>query len=379
MRHPIARVATLVAAVMMLASAAPAQQSEPVRLLTHESFAVSEDVLAAFTAETGYRVEILTAGDAGQIVNQAILAAGNPVADVLFGADTTFLSRALDGGVFEEYLSPRLGSVPSALLVDPRVTPIDVGDVCVNYDKAAFDSVPPPSMLEDLIEPRYADMLVVENPATSSPGLAFLLSTIARFGEDGDYTWQDYWADLRSNGVRVTQGWEEAYYGSFSGGSGAGDRPLVVSYASSPVAEVVYATEPTDTAPTAVITDGCFRQVEYAGILAGTGNRAGAEALIDFMLSRSFQEDVPLNMFVLPASTEATVPEVFLAHAAIPTSPETVDPAAIEANRERWIDEWTAIVLRESSGTAWGAVGAAAAGAALLAALGWWLARRRRQ
>lgn len=379
MRLALARTAALAAGLMLTAPAAVAQQPEPVRLLTHESFAVSPEVLEAFTAETGYRVEILTGGDAGQIVNQAVLAAGNPVADVLFGADTTFLSRALDGGVFEEYVSPHLGSVPTDLLADPRVTPIDVGDVCVNYDKAAFDTVAPPLMLEDLADPRYSDMLVVENPATSSPGLAFLLATIARFGEAGDYTWHDYWAALRDNGVMVTQGWEEAYYGSFSGGSGGGDRPLVISYASSPVAEVVFASEPTDIAPTGVIIDGCFRQVEYAGILAGAANRPGAEALIDFMLGRAFQEDVPLNMFVFPASTEAVVPGVFLAHAAIPAMPETMDPAVIEANRERWIDEWTDVVLRDPAGTRWGIVGAAAAGAALLAALGWRLAKRWRQ
>jgi len=292
---------------------------------------------------------------------------------------TTFLSRALEGGVFEAYTSPALGVIPSELLVDPRVTPIDFGDVCLNYDKAAFEALPPPATLADLTDPAYRDMLVVENPGTSSPGLAFLLATIARFGETGDYTWQDYWSDLRGNGVAVTQGWEEAYYGSFSGGSGEGDRPLVVSYASSPPAEVLFAAEPTDVAPTGVITDGCFRQVEYAGILAGTGNREGAEALIDFMLSRTFQEDVPLNMFVFPASTEADLPEVFVAHTAIPEAPETMDPAAIEQNREQWVDEWTAVVLRDPSGTPWVAIGGWIAAAMLLMALGLGLTRRRRR
>ncbi|MCB2224757.1 MAG: thiamine ABC transporter substrate-binding protein [Actinobacteria bacterium] len=348
-----------------------------VRLLTHESFAVSDGVLDDFTAQTGYRVEILTGGDAGQIVNQAVLAAGNPVADVLFGVDTTFLSRALEGGVFEEYVSPRLGVVPEALRAGPMVTPIDVGDVCVNYDKAAFEAAPPPASLDDLTAPAYRDMLVVEHPGTSSPGLAFLLATISRYGEDGDYTWRDYWADLRANGVQVTQGWEEAYYGAFSGGSGGGDRPLVVSYASSPPAEVVYAAEPTDTAPTAVLTDGCFRQVEYAGILAGTPHRAGAEALIDFLLSPRFQEDVPLAMFVFPASTEAALPDVFVAHTAVPADPEQIDPAAVEANRARWIDEWADVVLGDPPGSS--PVVPALAGAAAVLALAagaWWLRRR---
>ena len=372
------RIIALTAALMLFAPTAGAREADTVRLLTHESFAVSQDVLDAFTTETGYRLEILTGGDAGQIVNQAILSAGNPVADVMFGADTTFLSRALEGDVFEEYESPGLDVIPPGLLADPRVTPIDVGDVCLNYDKAAFTDLPPPLTLDDLTDPAYRNMLVVENPATSSPGLAFLLATIARFGETGDYTWQDYWSDLRSNGVHVTQGWEEAYYGSFSGGSGEGDRPLVVSYASSPPAEVLFAIEPTDTAPTGVVADGCFRQVEFAGILAGTDNRKGAEALIDFMLSVEFQEDIPLTMFVFPASTEATLPDVFVTHAVVPDSPETMDPGAIEENRERWVDEWTSIVLRDPSGTPWGAIGAWSVAAAILT-LGWWMTRRRRR
>ena len=340
------RIAYPIIAIALLAAACGSESAVQVRLLTHESFSVSEDVLAAFTEETGYEVQILTGGDAGEIVNQAVLAAGNPVADVLFGADTTFLSRALDGGIFEEYESAGLAAVPGYLHTDPRVTPIDFGDVCINYDKAAFGDLPVPETLDDLADPAYSGMLVVENPATSSPGLAFLLATIVRFGETGPYTWHDYWADLRTNDVQVARGWEEAYYGAFSGGTGTGDRPLVVSYASSPPAEVVFAAEPPDTAPTGVITDGCFRQVEYAGILAGTTNRQAAEALIDFLLSEAFQNDVPLSMFVFPAISTAVLPDVFVDHAAVPETPLTMDPVAIEENRERWIDEWTSIVLR---------------------------------
>lgn len=318
-----------------------------VRLLTHDSFLVSDRVLAAFTAATGLAVQVLPAGDAGSMVNQAVLTAGNPVADVLFGVDNTFLSRALAADLFLPYASPALAGVRPDLATDPehRVTPIDFGDVCLNYDKAAFDGTPPPRALAELADPAYRGMLVVEDPATSSPGLAFLLATIAAFGETGDYTWQDYWADLRANDVRVTAGWEEAYYGAFSGGSGEGDRPIVVSYASSPAAEVIYAEEPVTDAPTGVVTDGCFRQVEYAGILRGTSREAAARALVDFLLSPVFQEDIPLNMLMFPALASADLPPEFVAHSAVPADPLTVDPAAIEANRLRWTEEWASVVL----------------------------------
>jgi len=344
------RILGLVASLALLATACGGDGARPgpLRLLTHDSFLVSDEVLAAFTTETGISVEVIPAGDAGIMVNQAVLTAGNPFADVLYGIDGTLLSRALDADLFVPYESPGLATVPAALQIEPghRVTPIDYGDVCVNFDRAAFTATPRPQTLGDLANPRYAGMLVVENPATSSPGLAFLLATIATFPESAPYTWRDFWADLRANDVLVASGWEEAYYGGFSGGSGKGDRPLVVSYASSPPAEVIFSETPLDEAPTGVLTDGCFRQIEFAGILRGTPREEAARLLIDFMLSKRFQEDIPLNMFVFPANADADLPVEFVEHTTVPTDPATLDPALIEAERERWIDEWTSIVLR---------------------------------
>ena len=314
-----------------------------VTLLTHDSFYVSPETFEAFTAETGIEVEQLASGDAGALVAQACLTAGEPLGDVLFGIDNTFLQRGLDCGMFEPYTSPGLADVPDHLELDPehRVTPVDFGDVCLNYWVDAFDgSPPPPSSLDDLIDPAYADMLVVQSPETSSPGLAFLLATIAHYG-DG---WEDYWAALRENGVSVTAGWEDAYYGEFT--AGGGERPIVVSYASSPPAEVIFADPPVDEPPTGVVTASCYRQIEFAGVLAGADNPGGAQALVDFMLTETFQNDVPLNMFVFPVISAATLPPEFVAHAEIADDPFMVDPAEIEAQRDAWTDRWVEIVLR---------------------------------
>ncbi len=316
-------------------------------LVTHDSFAISDDVLASFEAQHGASIEILRAGDAGAMINQAILTKANPLGDVIFGIDNTFLSRALDEGILQSYESPLLAGVPEELQLDPqhRATPIDFGDVCLNYDRSAYAPEDLPASLRELTDDRFRGQLVVENPATSSPGLAFLLATIAEFGEEGDYTWRDFWAGLRDNDVTVTSGWSEAYEVRFSGGYGAGDIPLVVSYASSPPAEVFFSEEPIDEAPTGVLTQGCFRQIEFAGILAGTDSPDLAEAFIDFMLSVEFQEDIPLNMFVFPAVADAELPDVFERHTTIPDDPATLDPAMIDANRQRWIDEWDAVML----------------------------------
>ena len=317
------------------------------RLLTHDSFALSDGVLDAFTDETGIRVELLQGGDAGTVVNQAILTKGNPQADVLFGIDSTFLSRALDEDLFVPYEADGLDEVDERLRLDPqhRVTPIDYGDVCLNYDRAWFEEagIPAPSSLEELTDPAYRDLLVVENPATSSPGLAFLLATVEAFGDDG---WQAWWADLQANGVEVTGGWEEAYYGSFSGGSGSeGTRPLVVSYASSPAAELIYADPPIEESPIGVIDASCYRQVEGAGILSGTDHEAEAGQLIDFLLSPEVQADVPLSMFVYPVRSGVELDPVFVEHAVAPGDVHELPPDQIGERREEWIDEWTTIVL----------------------------------
>ncbi len=339
-------------AIALLGACTPAGEVEEatvtLRLMTHDSFSVSEEVLQAFEEEHGITVELLPSGDTGAALNQIILSKDDPLADLFFGVDNTFLSRALKAEIFDSYDSPALDAIPDAFKLDPgnQLLPVDYGDVCLNYDKAWFadQALAVPTSLEELADPVYANLLVVENPATSSPGLAFLLATIGHFGDE---KYLDYWADLRANGVLVTDGWEEAYWGQFSAAS-EGDRPLVVSYASSPPAEVYYAEEVLEEAPTAAILadETCFRQIEFVGILAGTEHRAAAEKLVDFMLSKRFQEDIPLQMFVFPVSQEAELPDVFTQHAAVPDKPATVDPAEIEARREAWLEAWTEIVLR---------------------------------
>lgn len=318
-----------------------------VRLMTHDSFDISAEVLAEFEAQTGIRVEAFKAGDGGEILNKAILSKEAPLADVLFGVDNTFLSRALEYDIFLPYKSRALEGVADSLAIDPehRALPVDYGDICLNYDVAWFAerNQPPPDNLSDLADPAYAGLTVVQNPATSTPGLGFLLTTIEAFGEDG---YLDYWRQLVNNEVLVVDGWEQAYYSHFTAAS-EGDRPIVVSYASSPVAEVYFAETQLSEAPTAaVVSDGtCFRQIEFAGILRGTQVETEAKQLVDFMLDRRFQEDIPLKMFVYPSNEAAQLPEVFDQYSHVATAPVQMDPDRIAIHREEWIQAWTEVVF----------------------------------
>jgi len=321
---------------------------QTITIMTHDSFNVSKELIETFEKENNISIRFLKSGDAGAALIQAILSKENPLADVFFGVDNTFFSRALEADIFLPYESPQLAQIPDNLKLDPqyRLLPVDYGDVCLNYDKAWFkkNNLAPPADLVDLIKPEYKNLTVVENPATSSPGMAFLLATIGRFGEEG---YLDYWKKLRENNVTVAGGWEDAYYGHFTAAS-KGDRPIVVSYASSPPAVVYYSEKPLTEAPTAAVVadQSTFRQIEFVGILKGTKNEQHAKKLVDFMLSTTFQEDIPLQMFVFPANMNAQLPEVFVKYAVVAEKPALVKPEAIETNRDKWIEAWTTTVLR---------------------------------
>lgn len=336
----------LLSSFLFLLSACASSEPATLTIMTHDSFAISEDVVTAFEAANDVDVIFLQSGDAGTMLNKAILAKDAPLADVMFGVDNTFLSRALEADIFDVYQSPKLSDISAEFVLDAsfRALPVDYGDVCINYDKEYFaeNDLDVPGSFEDLAKPEYKGLLVVENPATSSPGLAFLLATRAHFG-DG---FLDYWQSLKENGVVITDGWETAYYTNFSASSGQGSQPMVVSYASSPAAEVFFASEPLTESPTAsIVAPGmCFRQIEFVGILKNGQNRDLAEKFVDFMLSEPFQEDMPLNMFVYPVNEIAQLPDVFTKYAQTTEQPAHISYSDIAANRDAWIEAWAEVM-----------------------------------
>lgn len=339
---------------LLLVSCTPKASEQTLTIMTHDSFAVSEDVVKAFETQNNVGLVFLKSGDTGTMLNRAVLTKDSPQADILYGVDNTFLSRAIEEGIFEPYKSPLLASVGDDFKENlaGMVTPISFGDVCINYDKHFFSSrsLAVPQTLDDLLKPEYGEstsevpLLVVENPATSSPGLAFLLATVAEYGEDG---YLEFWQGLKDNGVVVVNDWDTAYYTNFSASSGKGLQPMVVSYATSPAAEVIYASTPLTESPTASIIgeNTCFRQIEYSGILKGTKNLELAQKFIDFMLDVQFQEDIPLQMFMYPVNNNASLPTEFEKYAQAASDPAVLDSTLISEKRDQWINEWTEVML----------------------------------
>lgn len=317
-----------------------AEDARTLTVVTHDSWNMSEEVLAAFEEESGLTVQIQPSGDAGSLTNRLVLTKDNPLADGVYGIDNTFGSRAVDEGVLAAYDAALPASAQQYLLPggEDLLTPVDYSDVCVNVDDVWFEreGVEPPETLEDLTEDEYSGLFVTAGASTSSPGLAFLLATIAAEGED----WQEYWGDLVENDVKVTSGWSDAYEVDFTAGGGSGDRPIVLSYSSSPPFTVP---EGGDEPTTSALLDTCFRQVEYAGVLEGSDNPEGMQQFIDFMLEEEFQAALPDNMYVYPV-TDVELPEAWARFAQPSSSPYAVDPAEVAANREDWVREWRDLV-----------------------------------
>lgn len=339
--HTSSRLPAVIAAVVVIAAGCgngdPAAEPTTITLLAHESFVLPDGTFEAFTADTGITVEVLQAGDAGTIVANAIATAGDPVGDVLFGVDNLLLQRALDADVFIAHEAAGLDDVPERVKLDPqnRVTPIDSGYVCVNYRPDALNGAVAPASLEDLRQPQLASQFVTQNPENSTPGLAFLFTTIATFGEDG---WQDYWRDLRDNGVTITPGWNEAWNNEYVGGDPGGNKGIVNSYASSPVFEGLYGGD--DPAVSDILIDSCFEQIEFAGVLAGTDAPENAGKLVDYLLSPAVQSEIPLSMFVEPVNSAATIPREFSTWSTPITAPLALTPVEIAENQARWTQEW---------------------------------------
>lgn len=342
--------ALLTAALIALVSGCGESNSRTLKVVTHDSFALPNDVVAAFEKDNNIRLEIAKQGDSGEALNKTILAKANPIGDVFYGVDNTYLTRALSADIFAPYASPRLAMVDPQYRIDKsdKLSPVDHGEVCVDYDKQWFQAknLVPPKSFDDLTKPEYKNLAVIPSAATSSTGLAFLFGTIAANNSQAS-AWKQYWSSLKANGVSIVGGWDQAYNTSFSGGPGKGDRPIVISYSSSPPVAVadIQGQKPSES-PIGVVPSTCFQQVEFVGILKSTKQRELAQKFVDFMLAKTTQDTIPENMYMYPVVNDATLPPAWAKYSVKIAAPLTLDPQWIADNRESVLSAWTEVTAK---------------------------------
>lgn len=320
-----------------------------------------EAIAPAFEDLTGATLHVIDGGDAGTALRTAILSAGNPPADLLFGTDNVlfFTDEIEEKCVFLPYESPNLDAINTTVVnvdqfrIDGKLwaTPVDQGYVSVNYDirlDNETSGVRGPQSLRELAQPKWASTFAIPDPRFSSPGLLFLLATIDTFGETGDYTWKTYWAELMDRGALITKDWTTAYVYHFTAGYGqyndttfVGGRQIVVSYTTSPAVEVYFGT-PDVPSVSLEPEQGVMQQLETLAILRGSKNVALAQAFIDFALTPDFQNNNAPAMAVYPATNDIDIPDEFTELATDPSELKLADvtPTEIDANLDRWLDEW---------------------------------------
>ncbi len=338
------RIFSLSGAWMLAAAlASVAAQAADLRVLTHSAFAVPKPLLERFEADSGITLHITKTGDAGEMLNKLILTRAAPVADVVFGIDNTLVGKALAAQVLEAYKGPAATRVSNVSLPSP-VVPVDYGYVSINYDKAWFakNKLALPRSLDDLVQAKYAKLLAVQNPATSSTGNAFMLATIGAMGEEKAFAW---WARMRSNGLKVAKGWSEAYYTEFSQNGGA--YPLVVSYATSPAAELFYSNGKFTEPPTGSLNlpGAVFRQVEGVALVKGGVARLAAEKFIEFMRSSPVQQGLQTEMWMFPVEPGVARADA-MRFAPEPTAHSSPNPTDIASKGGDWVARWTKVVLK---------------------------------
>ena len=292
-----------------------------ITLVAHDSFVMSDELISEYNKTVGPELTIVRAGDVGEMTGKLVLTKDAPIADVVYGIDNTFAS------VIDE----------NKVLGENKLVPINFADICFNVDIQYFNekNLAIPDHWKELIQPKYKNLAVIENPNLSSTGLGFLVSTFAAFSTEDETT--SWWKSFKNNGVKVAASWEDAYYGDFSGSAGKGKYPVVLSYSSSPADEV----DENGNAKTVALRKDCFRQIEYAGVLKNANYQAG-EALIKFMLGKSFQEALPAAMYVYPIDETVALPESWAlrAPAAISTIGGNLD---IAKNRSAWLSAYNKV------------------------------------
>ncbi|MBI4043074.1 MAG: thiamine ABC transporter substrate-binding protein [Deltaproteobacteria bacterium] len=335
-RRPLFLFFSLFALILSLVSCTRGKKSEVPELViyTYSSFTsewgLQPKVIPPFEKECHCKVRVVGTEDTGAMLNRLLLEGEKTKADVVIGIDNSLAHKALDGNLLLAYQPAGLSNVPEELLFDKsfRLIPFDYSYYAIIYDSEKLPN--PPRSLRELANPLYRRKIILEDPRTSTPGLGFLLWSVGVFGEK----YLEFWHSLKPNILTISPGWDMAY-GMFT----KGEAPMVLSYITSPAYHRIH--EKSERYKAALFSEGHYLQIEGAGIVASTDQLELARKFIDYLLSVSFQQYVPLHNYMFPVNRKTPLPEAFTK---LPMPKKTIllPPEQVRQSLDRWFQEWRA-------------------------------------
>ena len=284
-----------------VAEAKAEADNKPLTVYAYDSFCgdwgAGPTLVKAFEQETGIKVNLVSAGDAIEMLNKIDLEGDRCPADVVLGITDDIADRSYK--YFDSYQSDVLSTIPDELEFDPehRLLPFDFGAFAFVFDSES--NVRRPESLEDLTSDEYKGKVILIDPRTSSVGMGLLLWTYNLYGDQH----LDWWLKMKENALTIASGWSSAY-GLFT----EGEAPIVLSYTTSPIYHVL--NENTTRYQALVFPEGHEATIEGVGIMKTSTQKDKAKTFIDFVLT-SGQVDIAIANSMYPVNEAIELPEAF--------------------------------------------------------------------
>ncbi len=301
------------------------------------SYGLPDATNKLFEEKYNCKIEYRTFGGVGATLNRLILEKNNPQADLFVGLNMNNLARALEEEIFISYRPENYEVIPEEYRIDKnwRVTPFDgPNSLAIIYDSEVIKN--PPRSFEDLLKPEYKGKLILEDPRSSSPGMGFLLWTIAVYGEDH---YLDYWEKLEPTIFHIYPDWTSAFDTAFVQNK---EAPMVLSYDVDPA--YFYYEDEVTRYKAVIPEEGGWLQLEFVGIVNDSKHQELAQQYMEFMLSREFQENLPLYQWAFPIDTSIQLPECY--DYAVNADKYITLPLEDIANKSQiWLEQWIEMII----------------------------------
>ena len=322
-----------------------------------------EGNFSTFSGIPANEIQITRFSDANELVVRLEAEKSNPIADVVIGIDNTLIHLIEDkASVLEPYTPTSISQIDENLIqnLDPEnyLIPYDYGIISLYYQNHIINSSTNPELenltLDGLLASNLLPMLIVENPKYSSPGLGFLLWTIAVYGDpeinfDGllESNWRNWWNASRDK-ITITKSWGDAFNIFFTPEE---EKPIMVSYGTSPAYSYC---QWADNSTSAVVTheknqQNAWLQIEGIGLVKDAPHKDKGKQFINWFLSSSLQSEIPEHQWMYPANREVILSPCFEESVIHPDEVfrlnDLLSPEILGHYLPDWKDQWEQVIV----------------------------------